>query len=73
MTTQIRKIGSSYGVILPKQILDQLNLAEGDALEISKTTKGIEMSPFDPNFARAMEAYSRVSRRYRNALRELAK
>ncbi len=32
MNTTIRKIGNSEGVILPKEILDRLNLKAGDQL-----------------------------------------
>jgi putative addiction module antidote len=73
MELKIRKIGSSHGVILPKEILDRLRVSEGDSLSVSETPEGIELSVFDPKFARAMEGFDRVRHRYRDALRELAK
>jgi hypothetical protein len=33
---------------------------------------GIKLTAYDPNFAKAMEAYRKVSHKYKNALRELA-
>jgi putative addiction module antidote len=73
MELKIRKIGSSHGIILPKEILDRLRISEGDSLSVSETPEGIELSVFDPKFARAMEGFDRVRHRYRDALRELAK
>ena len=33
MNVKIRKIGNGYGVLLPKQFLDEAGLAEGSLLE----------------------------------------
>lgn len=33
---KIRKVGNSLGVILPKEIQDELELSEGDVLELTK-------------------------------------
>jgi AbrB family looped-hinge helix DNA binding protein len=33
---KIRKVGNSLGVILPKEIQDELELSEGDILELTK-------------------------------------
>jgi len=34
---------------------------------------GLLITPFDPEFASAMEAYERGAKKYRNALRQLAR
>lgn len=73
MELKIRRIGSSYGVILPRELLDRLRVVEGDSLSVAETPDGIQLSAYDPKFARAMEGFSRVRRKYRDALRELAK
>ncbi len=70
---KIRKIGNSQGVVLPKEMLDRLGLAEGDVLYVSDSAEGIKLSPYDPNLAGAMKAFERGRKKYRNALRELAK
>jgi putative addiction module antidote len=69
----IRKIGNSLGVILPKEALNKLDVAEGDSISIRETPDGIELTSYDPDFERAMTAYRQVNHQYRNALRELAK
>ncbi|MCU7893114.1 MAG: AbrB/MazE/SpoVT family DNA-binding domain-containing protein [Candidatus Thiodiazotropha sp. (ex Ustalcina ferruginea)] len=70
---KLRKIGSSIGVILPKEMLERLHLREGDKLYADESRNGVQLSPYDPEFEAAMEAFSRTRRKYRNALRELAK
>ena len=66
-------IGNSKGVILPKDIIAQLNLAEGDELSFSMTPDGVQIRPFDPEFEDQMATMRDVMKRRRNALRELAK
>ena len=51
MKTKLRKIGSGYGVLLPKKVIDNLRLSIGDELELVEQEWGIELSPFDPDFA----------------------
>lgn len=72
-TLKLRKIGNSLGVILPKEVTDSLNLREGDTLHVVADADGARLTPFDPDFDKAMEAFERTRRKYRNALRELAK
>ena len=53
---QIRKIGNSLGLILSKDLLARLSLKEGDKLHvIEQTDRGLKLSPYDPNHAKAME------------------
>jgi putative addiction module antidote len=70
---KLRKIGNSLGVILPREELDRLHLSEGDALTITRTEDGVEISPYDPEFEMKLKAFEKTRRKYRNALRELAK
>ena len=70
---KITTIGSSAGVILPKEVLTRLKVEKGDHLALTETKDGYELSPYDPEFEKAMDAGREVMRQYRNALRELAK
>jgi putative addiction module antidote len=67
------KIGNSTGVILPKEVLDRLNLTAGDQLSCTQTPDGITLSSREVDFDEQMAAARDVMKRYRNALRELAK
>ena len=68
----LRQMGGSIGATLPKDMADRLNLDAGDEVFIIETAEGLLITPYDPVFERAMAAYRRGARKYRNALRELA-
>lgn len=71
---QIKKIGNSTGLILPKELLARLKLTEGDKLHVvEQTERGIKLSPYDPKHAEGMEIARRSFRRYAEAYRALAK
>lgn len=69
---KLTAIGNSTGVILPKELLEKLRVARGDELLVLETPNGIELTPFDPEFARQMEVAERVMREDRDLLRKLA-
>ena len=71
--TKIRKIGNSLGILLPQEVTTGLRVAEGDVVTLVRTRDGYSLSPFDPEVARALEVFDRGRKKYRNALRELAK
>jgi putative addiction module antidote len=71
---QIRKIGNSVGLILPKDLLARLKLKEGDALHVvEQTERGLKLSPYDPKHAKAMEIARRAFRTYADTFKALAK
>ncbi len=70
---KIRKIGNSYGVILPKEVLEQLQAGEGDELTLTRTPGGFTLGQRDEKFRRTMEIAEEFMKKYRNTLRELAK
>lgn len=71
--TVLRPFGNSSGVTIPKAMLDRMHVGNGDRLHLVETDKGVLITPFDPNFEKAMTAYGVVAAKFRNALRELAK
>ena len=68
-----RKIGNSVGVILPKEMLDKHRIKEGDEIFATDLSDGLRLTPYQPDFEASMKAFERTCRKYRNALRELAK
>jgi putative addiction module antidote len=72
-TLKVRKIGNSLGVVLPKDVLAKLNVGEGGELTVVETPDGVSLSAYDDQIARQIEIGRDVMKRYRNALRELAK
>jgi antitoxin MazE len=69
---KIHKIGDSLGVTLSPEILQKLQVGEGDYLLATATTDGIEIMASDSEFELGMEAYHKVAGKYKVALRELA-
>jgi putative addiction module antidote len=72
MNTTIRKIGNSEGVILPKELLERMNVKTGDQLQIVETGKGIALEPVDDSFERQMKAAREMMDKYKVALQKLA-
>lgn len=71
-TTKLTTVGNSLGVILPKEIIEKLRINKGDPLHIIETSNGIELTPYDPEFAEQMEVAERIMREKRDVLRKLA-
>jgi putative addiction module antidote len=70
---KLRQVGGSVGATLPKDMADRLNLAVGDRVLAVETEHGILLSPYDPTIERALAAAAKAAKKYRNALRQLAK
>jgi putative addiction module antidote len=64
--------GNSTAAILPKPMLDNMHVAQGDTVFAIEVENGVLLTPYDPTFAKAMEIASEAMRTYRNALKELA-
>ncbi len=69
----LRQVGGSIGATLPKDMAERLHLSAGDRVLAIETDRGILLTPYNPETERALAIASRVARKYRNALRELAK
>jgi len=70
--TTIRRVGNSSGLTIPKDLLDRKHLEEGDQVHLVETKEGLLITPYDPDFEEAMEAYEDGANDYRNALRALS-
>lgn len=71
-TLKITTVGSSAGVVLPKEILERLRVSKGDKLYVIETPGGIELTPYKPDFAVQMERAEKVMRKRRDVLKKLA-
>ena len=72
-TVTLRKVGGSIGTTLPKEMADRLDLAAGDRVLAIETERGILLTPYDAELEADLDAMRRAAKRYRAALRELAK
>jgi putative addiction module antidote len=70
---KLTTIGSSTGVILPKEVLTRLKLTKGDSIFLTESPDGYRITPYDPDFEEQMTLARKFMRERRDALRELAK
>jgi antitoxin component of MazEF toxin-antitoxin module len=73
MELKVRKVGNGYGVLLPKQFMEELALEEGSLLGVEKVDGTYRLVPADAEFTRQVEAFLRTEPLHRNTYRELAK
>ena len=70
---KLRKVGNSVGLVLPKEALAHLKVEEGDTVTLTEAQDGVRLTASNAEFAKSMAVFESLNRRYRNALRELAK
>lgn len=73
LKTSVRRVGNSLGITLPKTIVENFHLNEGDELHLVETGEGVVLTPFSPQFSEWARAYERSNKRFRNTLNALAK
>jgi putative addiction module antidote len=73
MQLKVRKIGNGYGVLLPKQLLEEMALQEGSLVDVDKIGTVFQLTPVDEEFTRQVEAFLRTEPQHRSTYRELAK
>jgi putative addiction module antidote len=72
-TLKLTQIGNSVGVILPKEILNRLDVTKGDELFLTDTPNGLRLTVHNPEFEAQMRAARDIMKSRRAVLRELAK
>jgi putative addiction module antidote len=73
MRMKLRRIGNSLGTTWPKDLLERMNVGEGDELYLVGTQDGVLVTPYDPKFERTMATAKRIMARDRQALKELSR
>ena len=70
---KVRKLGDSYGVIMPKEALEILRVKEGDTLIARESPTGLNLTASNPDLEKMVKIFEDISHRYQTTLRELAK
>lgn len=73
---RLRRVGNSFGVILPKEALEALGITarEGEVLTLVQHPDGrTELRHIDPKFERKLALLRDTMQKYKNTLRELAR
>ena len=72
MDLEVRKIGNSYGVILPAEVVKALQVRAGSRLTLLPNDKGYQLSVEDAEFEDQMRVARSLMKRYSRTLRRLA-
>ena len=70
---KLTAVGTSTGVVIPKEMLSELKIEKGDRLFATKTPDGYLLTAFDPEVERQIEAGREIMKEYRETMRALAK
>ncbi|MGA2569787.1 MAG: AbrB/MazE/SpoVT family DNA-binding domain-containing protein [Terracidiphilus sp.] len=70
---KVTTVGSSAGIVLPKEVLARLRVAKGDSVFLTEAPDGFRITPYNPEFEEDMALAREVMRKRRDLLRELAK
>ena len=71
---EIKRIGNSDGLILPRELMQRLDLKRGQQLHIVELAGGgFQVLPYDPDFEKTMEIADEIMDEYKDTLAALAK
>jgi antitoxin MazE len=74
MKLEIKRVGNSDGLILPRELMQRLDLRRGQQLHITELAGGgFQALPYDPDFDKTMEVVDEIIDEYRDTLATLAK
>jgi putative addiction module antidote len=74
MKIEIKKIGNSDGLILPRELMQRLDLKRGQELHLTELAGGgFQALPYDPDFEKTLEIAEEIMDEYRDTLATLAK
>lgn len=73
VTLKLTAVGTSTGVVIPKEMLNRMKVERGDSLHVIETPEGYLITPYDPNVAKQIDAGREFMKEYRDTFKVLAK
>jgi putative addiction module antidote len=73
MKLKLRAVGTSTGVILPKELLHRLRVKKDDSIFAVETPDGYLLTPYDPEVEEQVRLGLEIMAKRRNIFRALAK
>jgi putative addiction module antidote len=70
---KLRSVGTSTGVVLPKEFLHRLKVRKNDELFAIETPEGYLLTPYDPEIEEQLKLGRELMKEHRETLRALAK
>jgi putative addiction module antidote len=72
-TLKLKAVGTSTGVVIPKEMLHRLKVERGDSLFVIETPEGYLLTPYDPAVEEELKLGREFMREYRETFKALAK
>jgi putative addiction module antidote len=72
-TLKLTAIGTSTGIVIPKEMLNRMKVERGDVLHVVETPDGYLLTPYDPKVAEQVDAGREFMKSYRDTFKALAK
>jgi putative addiction module antidote len=73
MKLKLRAVGTSTGVVLPKEFLNRLKIKKDDVLFAVEAPHGYFLTPLDPELEEQLKLGREIMIEHRDTLRALAK
>ena len=73
MKLKLRPVGTSTGVLLPKEMLIRMKVNKNDTIFAVETPEGYLLTPYDPEVERQLSKGRQFMAKYRETFRALAK
>jgi putative addiction module antidote len=73
MKLKLRSVGTSTGVLLPREMLVRLKVKKDDTLFAIETPEGYLITPYDPEVEQQLAKGREFIAKYRDTFRALAK
>lgn len=70
---KLTAVGTSTGVVIPKEMLNRMKVTRGDTLHVVETPQGYLLTPYDPAVAAQVETGRDFMKEYRDTFKILAK
>jgi putative addiction module antidote len=73
LALKLTTMGTSTGVVIPKEMMARLKVGKGDTLFAVETPSGYILTPYDPDIEAQLSLGREFMGDYRDTLRALAK
>ncbi len=73
MKLKLRAVGTSTGLVLPKEMLARMKVKKDDSVFLIETPDGYLLTPYDPEVEQQLKAGRDFMAKHRETFRALAK
>ena len=70
---KLTSVGTSTGVVIPREMLSRLKVKRGDTLFVIETPSGYLLTPYDPAVEEELKLGRKFMSEYRETFKALAK